>query len=153
MYKVNYLVHYVQKYIYTAFRFKCLFAQIQNAFKCFTVQLLWPGPFRQSWPIWLQKNNITFQESWLWANQQLIKKNKLLKAQNLNIDSKRFFKNQNVALDNVFLFEILLVTPRIHLFDTSCYFVIYQQFLHYHCHTLTSSQKYNFPLHFSPLSH
>ena len=52
------------------------------------------------------------------------KKNKLLKAQN--------FKT----------FKMFAVTPRIHLFDTSCYFVIYQQFRHYHCHTLTSSQKY-----------
>ena len=50
------------------------------------------------------------------------KKNKLLEAQNF-IDSKHFSRKQNVSLDNVFLFETL------HVFDTSYYFVIYQQCL------------------------
>ena len=41
------------------------------------------------------------------------------------------------------------------MFDTSCYFVIYQQFLRYHFALFikhaTSSQKHNLRLHFSPL--
>ena len=49
------------------------------------------GHFRQSWLIRLQENNNTFQEGWLWANQQLIiKNNKLLKAQNLILIAKCF---------------------------------------------------------------
>ena len=36
---------------------------------------------------------------------------KFLEAQNLNIDSKRFSRKQNVLPDNVFLFETLHVTP------------------------------------------
>ena len=65
----------------------------------------------------LQENNNTFQESWLWANQQLVKKtnNKLLEAQNLNIDSRRFSREQNVSPDNVFLLETSHVTHRRHI--------------------------------------
>ena len=40
---------------------------------------------------------------------------KFLEAQNLNIDSKRFSRKQNVLPDNVFLFETLHVTPRRHI--------------------------------------
>ena len=40
-----------------------------------TVWLLEPGPLRQIWPIWLWENNNKFQESWLSAKQQLVKKN------------------------------------------------------------------------------
>ena len=55
---------------------------------------------------------------------------------------------QNVSKDNVCVFETLHMTPRRdYLFDTSWYFVIYQQFLQYHCRALkkhvTSSQNYN----------
>ena len=48
--------------------------------------------FRQSWLIRLQENNNTFQEGWLWANQQLIiKNNKLLfQSTEFNFDSKMF---------------------------------------------------------------
>ena len=55
-------------------------------------------------------------------------------SSNLNIDSKRFTLKQTVSPDNVFLFETS--SQETYLFDTSCYFVIYQQFLHYHCCTL-----------------
>ena len=48
------------------------------------------GHFRQSWPIRLQENNNTFQEGWLWANQEIIKNNTLLKAQNLILKAKCF---------------------------------------------------------------
>ena len=45
--------------------------------------------------------NNTFQKSWLWANQQLIKKNnKLLETQNFNIEGKTFSRKQNVSPDN-----------------------------------------------------
>ena len=59
------------------------------------------------------------------------KNNKLFKASNLNIDSKHFSRKQNVSPDNVFLFKTFHITPRRHiiLFETCCYFVIYQQFL------------------------
>ena len=40
---------------------------------------------------------------------------KFLEEQNLNIDSKRFSRKQNVLPDNVFLFETLHVTPRRHI--------------------------------------
>ena len=50
------------------------------------------------------------------------KNNKLLKVQNLNINSKSFSRNQNVSPDNVFVFETLLITHRRHhLLDTSCH--------------------------------
>ena len=45
-------------------------------------------------PILMIKGKNTLQESWLWANQQLVKR-----AQNKNIESKRFSKKQNVSLD------------------------------------------------------
>ena len=74
------------------------------------------GPLRQGWPIGLQENNNTFQGSLLRANQQVIEKNnKLLEAQNLNIDSKRFSREQNVSPDNVFLLETLHITHRRHI--------------------------------------
>ena len=70
-----------------------------------TVRLLWPGPLGQCLPIGLQENSNTFQEGWLKANQQLVKENnKLLKAQNLINDGKRFLRMQSVFADNV-LFE------------------------------------------------
>ena len=40
----------------------------------FTVRLLYPGLLRQSRPIGLQENNNIVQESWLGANQQVVKK-------------------------------------------------------------------------------
>ena len=43
------------------------------------------------------------QESWLVANQQLIK---VTWSTKFNIDSKRFFGKQNVPSDNVYLFEL-----------------------------------------------
>ena len=54
----------------------------------------------------------TFQESWLWANQQLIKNNMLLEAQNLNNDNKLFSRRQNVSKDDVCVFKTLHITPR-----------------------------------------
>ena len=53
-------------------------------------------------------------------------------------ESKRFSTKQIVFLkDTVSVFETLHITPRRHyLFDTSWYFVIYQQFLQYHCRAL-----------------
>ena len=43
------------------------------------------------------------QESWLVANQQLIK---VTWGTKFNIDSKRFLGKQNVSSDNVYLFEL-----------------------------------------------
>ena len=83
---------------------------IFTKFNPLTVRLLQPGPLRQSWPIGLQENNNTLQESWLWANQPLAKKQKLLEAQNFNIGNKRFPRKKNV-----FLFKILHITPRKHI--------------------------------------
>ena len=45
-------------------------------------------------PILLITGKNTLQESWLWANQKLVKK-----TQNINIESKRFSRKQNVSLD------------------------------------------------------
>ena len=48
-----------------------------------------------------------------------------------NKNKKRSVANlfqENVSPDNVFLFETLHITQKTYLFDTSCYFVIYQQF-------------------------
>ena len=45
-------------------------------------------------PILLITGKNTLQESWLWANQKLVKK-----AQNKNIESKRFSRKQHVSLD------------------------------------------------------
>ena len=45
-------------------------------------------------PILLITGKNTLQESWLWANQKPVKK-----AQNKNIESKRFSRKQNVSLD------------------------------------------------------
>ena len=45
-------------------------------------------------PILLITGKNTLQESWLWANQKLVKK-----SQNINIESKRFSRKQNVSLD------------------------------------------------------
>ena len=57
----------------------------------------------------ITENSNTFQEGWLKANQQLVKENnKLLKAQNLINDGKRFLRMQSVSPDNV-LFETLHV--------------------------------------------
>ena len=53
----------------------------------------------------LLETNNTFQETWLRANQQAVKKNKLLNAQNSN-------RRQNITLDNVFVFETLCIIPR-----------------------------------------
>ena len=63
------------------------------------------GPLRRCWQTRLQKNNNTFQEGWLWANQQLTKTISYSKHDNLNIDTKRFSRKQNVSPDNVFLLE------------------------------------------------
>ena len=46
------------------------------------------------------------------------KNNKLLEAKNVNIDSKRFSRKQNVSSVNVFLFETLRITPRRHICST-----------------------------------
>ena len=43
------------------------------------------------------------------------KNNELLKAQNLNIDSRHFSRKQNVSPVNVFLFETLHKIPRGHI--------------------------------------
>ena len=74
-----------------------------------TVWLLYTGPLTQSWPIRLQENNNTFQESWLSANQQLVKKNnKSLEAQNLILitnafqESKMFHHLPDWQIDNCF---------------------------------------------------
>ena len=69
------------------------------------LQLPSPAPLRQSWRIRLQENNNTFQEGWLWANQQRTKTISYSKHDNLNIDTKRFARKQNFSPDNVFLFE------------------------------------------------
>ena len=45
-------------------------------------------------PILLITGKNTLQESWLWANQKLVKK-----TRNINIESKRFSRKQNVSLD------------------------------------------------------
>ena len=39
--------------------------------------------------MWLQENDKTFQESWLWANQQLLQK--LSKAHIANLDAMQSF--------------------------------------------------------------
>ena len=65
-------------------------------------------------PIGLQENNNIVQESWLWANQQVVKKT-IRYSQNSKIDSKRFSRIQNVSPDNVLLFETLHATPRRHI--------------------------------------
>ena len=54
----------------------------------------------------LQQNNNTFQESCMVVGQSAThkkKNNKLLEAHNLNIDSKRFPRKQNVSPDHIFL--------------------------------------------------
>ena len=57
----------------------------------------------------ITENSNTFQEGWLKANQQLVKENnKLLKAQNLINDGKRFLRMQSVSPDNA-LFKTLHV--------------------------------------------
>ena len=45
--------------------------------KLVAVRLLQSGPPRQSWPTGLQKNNNTFLENWLWANQQLVNESRI----------------------------------------------------------------------------
>ena len=72
------------------------------------------GPSWPSWTLGLQENNNTFQESWLWANQQFVKKknNQLLPAQNLDIDSKCFSRKRNVSPHNISYLK--LITPRRH---------------------------------------
>ena len=60
------------------------------------------------------------------------KKNNLLKAQNLNIDSKHFSRKENVSPKKCFsIGNFTYNTQETYLFDTSCYFVIYQQFRRY----------------------
>ena len=89
------------------------------------------------WPIGLQENNNTFQESWLWVNQQLVKKiDKLLEARNLNIDSKRFQESKMFHQMMFFASKLIKYHAKTYLFETSCYFGTYQQFLRYHCGTL-----------------
>ena len=72
--------------------------------------------------------------------------NKLLEAQNLNNDSKRFSTKQNVSEDNVCVFKTLHITAgRHYLFDTSRYFVIYQQILRYSCRaTVEAIEKFEY---------
>ena len=86
----------------------------------------------------LQQNNNTFQESSLWANQQLLKKkNKLLEAQNLNIDGQCLSRKQNVSPDNVLLFETLHYnTQEIIIFCFRQAAILSPQFLCYHCYAL-----------------
>ena len=60
---------------------------IHIALQCYYCNL---GHFKQSWPIKLQENNNTFKEGWRRANQQFIKNNQLLKAQNLILIAKCF---------------------------------------------------------------
>ena len=67
------------------------------------------------WPIRLQGNNHTFQESWLRANQQLIKKQYIIRSTKFNIDSTCFSGKQNVLPNNAFLFKTLHTTPRGHI--------------------------------------
>ena len=59
-------------------------------------------PLKQSWPIGLQETNNTFQESWLWANQQLVKNNKLLEAQNL------IFLEVNIFLESKMFHQMMV---------------------------------------------
>ena len=98
------------------------------------------GPSWPSWPFGLHENNNTFQESWLWANQQFIKNDQWLPAQNLDIDSKCFSKTKCFTRQ-CFLFETYK-TQETYLFDTSCHFVIYQQFRCYHCSALQNRQPW-----------
>ena len=83
-------------------------------------------------------------------------KTKQKKAQNKNIDSKRFSRKQKATQDYVPLLETLHITPRRHLFHTSCYFVTNSNFFativpRYNKHA-TASQKYEQRLHFLPPS-
>ena len=83
--------------------------------------------------------------------------NKLLKASNLNIDSKHFSRKQNVSPDNVFLFETFHITPRRHiclrhavlLLSTCNFFPIITSLGN---KITISSKKYNQCLHFLPPS-
>ena len=125
-----------------------------------TVRLLLRGPLSQSWPIGLQENNNIIPRKSVVGQSAAHKKTLSYSkhnTQNLINDRKRFFRMQNVSKDNVCVFETLHMTPRRdYLFDTSWYFVIYQQFLCYHCHALkqnaTWSQNCNSRLRFSPPS-
>ena len=95
---------------------------------------------------WVHLDKVDQSDSW--KKQYILKKlvvdqsaahkknNKLLEAQNLNMDSKHFSRKQFFLQDNLFLLETLHTMPRGHMFDTSCYFAICQQFLHHHCCTL-----------------
>ena len=47
---------------------------------------------------------------------------KLLKASNLNIDSKHFSRKQNVSPDNVFLFKTFHITPMRHIVWDTLFF-------------------------------
>ena len=70
----------------------------------------------------MQENNNTFQESWSWANQQLVKNNKLLEAENSSIDSKTFLKKAKCFTRRCFFRNFTYITQETYLFDTSCYF-------------------------------
>lgn len=48
-----------------------------------------------------------------------------LKQKNLNNDSKRFLRKQNLQPDNVLLFETLLLTPRSHIWLTKAAILSY----------------------------
>ena len=100
--------------------------QIPNQWRCKQLEfnlflyilqrnILWLGPPKQSCQIGLQENNNTFQESWLWAYQQLIRKQKVLEAHDLKIDSKCFVRKWNVSPGIVFIFETLHITPMRHI--------------------------------------
>ena len=57
------------------------------------------------WPIGLQENNNTFQEIWLWANQQLVKNNREVTwSTKFKYWWQTFSRKQNVSPDNVFPF-------------------------------------------------
>ena len=108
------------------------------------MRLLSAGPPSQSWPIGLQENNNKFQESCLWGNQQLVKKQYVTHSTKFKYWHQKFFKKANcfsklclyIREKKVFLFETN--AQETYLFDTSCYrdYVIYQQFLRYHGRTL-----------------
>ena len=73
----------------------------------FTVRLLWPEPLRQSRPIGLQKNNNTFQESWLWANQQFVKQQQVTRRTKFKFWQKMFRKKAKHSGDIIVWHKLL----------------------------------------------
>ena len=101
------------------------------------------GPLRQSWPIRLQQNNNTLTPRKLVVGQSAACKSKQAFFRKAKCFTRQCFSIQNFAYN----------TQEIYFFDTSCYFVIYQQFLRSYCRTLqqlgTTNKKDNYCLRFS----